>query len=98
MLSPELFRESPNGVTFRVKVVPRATREEIVGVEGEAIKIRLQAPPVEGRANEALVKFLAKLLRVPRAHIEILHGASARDKVIRVRGASLEHVKRVLAP
>ncbi len=81
-------QESMEGVTFAVKVVPRAKRDEIVGVEGDALKVRLNAPPVEGKANEALVKFLAATLGVKRTEVEILRGETTRHKLVRVRGMS----------
>lgn len=86
-------REPSEGVTFNVKVVPRAHRSEIVGMENDALKVRLNAPPVEGRANQALVELLAHALGVPRATIEIIRGASSRHKVVRVRGAPTEKIK-----
>lgn len=91
-----MFHESRDGITFRVKVIPRAQRDEIVGVEGDAVKIRLHAPPVEGRANDALVKFLADVLRVPRAQIEIVRGETSRHKVVRVRDVPPEKLKALL--
>lgn len=91
-----MFHESRNGITFNVKVIPRAKRDEIVGAEGDALKIRLNAPPVEGRANEALIKFLAELLNVPRARIEIVRGETSRHKVVRVRGVSIEKLQALL--
>ena len=91
-----MFTESRDGITFNVKVIPRAKRDEIVGVEGEAVKIRLNAPPVEGRANEALVKFLADVLKIPRAQIEIVRGETSRHKVVRVRGIPVEQLKKLL--
>ncbi len=90
------FTESSEGITLAVKVVPRAKRDEIVGVEGDALKVRLTAPPVEGKANEALVKFLAKKLDVRRGDIEILHGETGRHKLVRVRGLSAERLKKVI--
>lgn len=90
-----MFHESRDGITFDVKVIPRAKRDEIVGVEGDAVKIRLNAPPVEGRANDALVKFLAEVLRIPRAQIEIVRGETSRHKVVRVRGVPLEKLSSV---
>jgi hypothetical protein len=91
-----MFHESRDGITFNVKVIPRAKRDEIVGVEGDAVKIRLNAPPVEGRANEALVKFLADIFKIPRSHIEIVRGETSRHKVVRVRGVALEEIKSVV--
>ncbi len=91
-----MFTESRDGITFNVQVIPRAPRNEIVGVQNDALKIRLNAPPVEGRANEALIKFLADVLKIPRAPIELVRGETSRHKVVRVRGVSLEQLKKLL--
>jgi uncharacterized protein len=80
------IRESTDGVTFTVKVHPRAKKNAITGEMGEALKIALTAPPVEGRANEAVIEFLAEVLRVPRASVSIAAGQSSRNKVVRVSG------------
>jgi uncharacterized protein (TIGR00251 family) len=80
------YQETPDGVTFLVKVVPRAKRDEIVCVEGGALKVRVNAPPVEGKANAALVRMLAKLLSVKRVQVEIQRGENIRLKTLKVRG------------
>ena len=84
--------EAEGGVTFAVRVVPRASRNEIVGVHGDALKVRLTAPPVEGRANEALIAFLAKRLGVRKSQVEIVAGATSRRKMIRVMGLLAQEV------
>jgi len=81
------------GVTFPVKVVPRASRNEIAGIQGEAIRVRLTAPPVEGAANRALVKLLAGVLKVPEHDIEIVAGHAGRQKVVRVAGLSVHELE-----
>ncbi len=81
-----------DGVTFAVRVVPRASRNEIVGIHGDALKIRLTAPPVEGRANEALVAFLVKRLGVRKSQVDIVAGATSRRKMIRVIGLLAQEV------
>jgi len=91
-----MLSESPGGVTFNVKVIPRAKRDEIVGVENDAVKIRLNAPPVDRRANEALVKFLAQKLGVARSNVEIVRGETSRHKVVQVRGVSAATVRERL--
>ena len=82
------LKSSGSGVTFSVKVMPRASKNQIVGMEGDAVKVRLKAPPVDGKANEALVKFLAETLGVTRSQIEIVAGHGSRHKVVRVRGVT----------
>ncbi len=69
-----------------VLVQPRASKEEIAGIQGAAIKVRLTAPPVDGEANEALIRFIAKLAGVPRSAVEIVRGKSGRRKTLRVQG------------
>ncbi len=91
-----MLREANGHVTFKVRVTPRASKNQIVGVEGDAVKVRLAAPPVEGKANEALVKFLASLLDVPRSSLEIIAGQSSRNKVIRIRGVGVKQVERAI--
>ncbi len=91
-----MLQESQNAVTFNVRVIPRTKRNEIVGIENNAVKIRLTAPPVEGRANEALLKFLAHALGVARANVEIVRGESSRHKVVRVRGMTAARVNEIL--
>ena len=83
------------GVRFPVRVQPRASRTEIAGVQQGAIKVRLQAPPVDGAANEALVEFLADVFDVPRRMIRIVSGDASRSKVVEVLGIGASAVARV---
>ena len=87
------FREGDGAVTFSVRVHPRAKKNCITGEMGDALKVSLTAPPVEGRANEACVEFFAKLLKVPRSSVTIASGQSSRNKVIRVVGVSAAEVR-----
>ncbi len=89
--------EAEGDMTFAVRVVPRASRNEIVGIHGDAIRIRLTAPPVEGRANEALIAFLAKRLGVRKSQVEIVAGATSRRKTICVIGLSGQEVEERLS-
>jgi uncharacterized protein (TIGR00251 family) len=84
-------------VAFAVKVHPRAKKDAITGELGDALKLSLTSPPVEGRANEACIKFFAKLLKVPRSSVTIASGQTSRQKVIRVSGLSAEEVRRRIA-
>jgi uncharacterized protein (TIGR00251 family) len=90
------LHETSSGITFAVKVQPRARRNAIVGEVGDALKIAVTAPPVDGRANKACTEFFASLLSLPRASITIASGQSSRNKVIRVAGISAGELKRRL--
>jgi uncharacterized protein len=78
------YREDSAGVTFSVRVVPRASRSEVVGFHDGALKIRIAAPPVEGAANQELLKFLARRFAAPRASVTLIAGASSKNKIIRI--------------
>jgi uncharacterized protein (TIGR00251 family) len=80
-----------------VRVQPRASRTEVAGTQQGALKVRLQAPPVDGAANEALVDFLAESLGVPRRQVRIVSGATARTKVVEVTGVDVDAVMRLEA-
>lgn len=87
------IRQRGDTVTFRVRVVPRASRNKIAGIHDGAVRIRLTAPPVEGAANEALIAFLSSVLRVAKRDIELVSGQTARNKVVSVSGLSAEEVE-----
>ena len=87
---------TPNGVRLALLVQPRASRSEVVGIHGDALRIRLQAPPADGRANAALVEFLADRLGLPRQAVKLLAGAGSRRKVVGITGATKEVVGRRL--
>jgi len=82
--------------TLAVKAIPNAPRTEIVGWLGDALKIKLHAPPVAGRANEALVEFLAAALGVPRRAITLLRGDTSRQKLLRIDGLTIAELKKRL--
>jgi len=88
------IHEAVSGVTFAVKVHPRAKKNAITGEIGDALKIALTAPPVDGKANEACIEFFAKFLKVPRSSVTIASGQTSRNKVIRVVGLSAEELRR----
>jgi len=89
--------EGEGGCTFYVRVVPRGRRDKIVGVHGDALKIRLTAPPVKGKANRALRKFLADCLGVSRSDVEILSGHTSRQKRVRVHGVAANAIHALLS-
>ena len=86
--------EADGSVTFSVRVVPRSSRNQIVGVEGGALKIKLTAPPVEGAANAALIEFIAEWLGVRRSAVSIVSGDKARNKIVRVNEVTREQMMK----
>ena len=89
-------QQTPAGATFAVKIHPRAKKNAITGEVGDAIKLALIAPPVDGKANAACIEFFAKLLEVPRSSVTIAAGQTSRNKVIRVAGLLAEEVRERL--
>jgi uncharacterized protein (TIGR00251 family) len=89
-------RYSLSMATLRVHLVPNAKIDKVVGEHGGAIKIKLRAPAVEGKANAALISFLAERLKVPARTIVLMRGQKSRDKVIRIDGLSEKDVRRRL--
>ncbi len=85
--------ETTDGVEFTIRVVPRASKTEIVCEMDGVLKVRISAPPVDGAANDELVRFLSRWLKVPRSAVEIVSGNAARTKRIRIRGVSGDAVK-----
>jgi uncharacterized protein len=88
-------------VRFAVRVQPRASRSEVVGIHGDALKVRLTAPPVEGAANDQLVELLAKVFRVARREVRIVAGGSSRSKIVEIDGITehdVEHVATMASP
>ena len=90
------IHDIPEGATFSIKVHPRARKSAITGEIGDALKVSLAAPPVEGKANAACIEFFAKLLNLRRSSVTIAAGESCRNKVIRVAGLSAEEVRQRL--
>ncbi|HWX55327.1 MAG TPA: DUF167 domain-containing protein [Verrucomicrobiae bacterium] len=91
------IQESAKGLKFAVKVHPRARRNAITGTTGDALKLALTAPPVDGKANHAVVDFFADFFQIPRASITIASGETSRNKVVRITGITAEQAQRLLA-
>lgn len=83
--------------TLAIKAIPNAPRDEIVGWLGEALKVKVHAPPVEGRANEALCAFLARYFGVPARAVRVLRGDGSRHKTVRIDGLSAAELKAKLS-
>ncbi|WP_109485283.1 DUF167 domain-containing protein [Occallatibacter savannae] len=95
-----MVREAPGGVTLAVRAQPGAKKTAIVGVYGEGdaaqLKVAVKAPPVEGRANEALTVFLAETFGIPKRAVELASGETSRSKVFLLRGVSLGEARKRL--
>ena len=91
----DVLRVEVRGASIRVHVhvQPRASRSEVVGTFGAALKVRLLAPPVDGAANDALIALLAKALGVPRRDVRIVQGATSRAKVVEIDGTTVDAVR-----
>jgi uncharacterized protein (TIGR00251 family) len=96
MTSAPPIAPTPTGVRLRLHVQPRASRTELAGRYGGAIKVRLAAPPVDGAANDALVRFLSERLAVPRSAVRLEAGAGGRAKIVVVDGIGIEEAGRRL--
>jgi uncharacterized protein len=83
----------PDSCTLAIKAIPNAPRNEVTGWLGDALKVKVHAPPVEGKANEVLCEFLADALGLPRRAVTIARGDTSRHKLVRIAGLSLAAVK-----
>ncbi|MBP8644666.1 MAG: YggU family protein [Syntrophobacteraceae bacterium] len=95
-MSALLVKENREGTVIQVLVQPKASKNELAGVRDGVLRVRLTAPPVEGQANEACLRYLAGLLRVSRSSMDILHGHKSRRKTLLVRGLPPEAVQKLL--
>jgi uncharacterized protein (TIGR00251 family) len=93
-----MARPTGSSADLAVRLQPRARKNEVAGARGGVVTIRVTAPPVDGRANEALCRLVAKRAAVARGAVTIVRGERARDKVVRVEGRSVEELRRALAP
>jgi len=86
----EWYRRNGDVLTLTLHVQPGAKRTDVAGLHGEALKIRLAAPPIEGRANDALLKFIAEAFGVPLRQVELKQGGQSRHKVVAITGSKVE--------
>ncbi len=89
-------KSHPDGATIRVRIIPRSSENTIAGTRGEGVAVKVTAPPVEGRANKSLLKFLAKTLGVPPTSLSILKGESSRDKLVLAADLTADEVRMKL--
>jgi uncharacterized protein (TIGR00251 family) len=90
LTQPNWYRRNGETITLTLHVQPGAKRSEIAGLHGEALKIKLAAPPIEGRANDALLKYIAGLFAVPLRNVELKQGGQSRHKVVAVTGSKVQ--------
>lgn len=97
-MEDQFARDTPDGCTLSVRVHPGAKRDAITGLYAGAVKIALNAPPVDGKANDALIAFIAERLKLPRSRIVLVAGATSRSKTLRIMGKSAAEVQTALSP
>jgi hypothetical protein len=85
--------EKDGTVRFEVHAKPRAAKSRVVGERGDAVEIALAAPPVDGAANEELIRYVSKVLAVPRRDLELVRGETSREKLVAVRGLTVAEVE-----
>jgi len=94
----QFARDIPDGCTLSIRVQPGARKDIVLGLYADVLKIALSTPPIEGRANEALIAFIAAKLSLPKSRVALLSGPTSRSKVLRVTGRSAGQVKAALLP
>jgi len=97
-MSADWCSEVAGGVRLSVRITPNAKKSEVVGVAEDALKIKLHAQPIEGKANEALITFIADKLRLPKRAVQITHGQLNRHKLLEIQssGLTVDHVRQAL--
>ena len=90
------IKQSDNGVILTVHAVPRAAKDAVQGLHGDALKIRLHAPPVDGKANAELIDFLSRKLEIPKSNIALKNGLNQRRKTITISGLPMPEVEKRL--
>ena len=98
MMDAGFAKDVADGCTLSVRLHPGARKNGVAGVHADALKIALTAPPVDGKANEALIAFLAETLHLPRARVSLVAGTTSRAKIVRITGKSAAEVAAALLP
>ena len=91
------FSEDNRGLSFAVRVVPRASRSEITGEQSGALRVRIAAAPVAGAANHELIKLLAKTFKLPKNAVQIISGSTSRNKIVRIQGGDAARFKELFS-
>lgn len=95
---PCLSVQTDGSVLLRIHVQPRAAQNQVAGLQGEALKLRLSAPPVDGKANKAVLAFLAELFALPKSALSLKSGQQSRQKTVLINGVSETTIRDILAP
>jgi len=98
LIASSFAKDIADGCTLAVRVHPGARKNSVTGIHADAVKIALTAPPVDGKANEALIAFLVGALHLPRARVSLLAGTTSRTKMVRITGKSAAEVAAALFP
>lgn len=93
-----MIRSTPDGIILAVRIIPRSKKTQFAGIREDAVVVRVQAPPVEGAANAALIDFLSVSLKVPRSAIQIRSGEKSRVKQVAIAGLTAGAVRAILPP
>ena len=91
------FSEDSRGLTFTVRIVPRASRSEITGEQSGALRVRIAAAPVEGAANQELIKLLAKSFKLPKNAVQIISGSTSKNKIVRIQGGDATRLQQLVS-
>jgi hypothetical protein len=91
------LKETGNGVIFHIHVVPKSAKNECAGIQGDAIKLKITAPPVEGQANDACIRFLSDLLSVKKNQVTIISGHKSRKKTVAIQGKGKKEIEAVFS-
>ena len=91
------FSEDNRGLTFAVRIVPRASRSEIAGEQSGALRVRIAAAPIEGAANQELIKLLAKSFKLPKSAVQIISGSTSKNKVVRIQGVDATKLQQLIS-
>jgi uncharacterized protein (TIGR00251 family) len=94
----QFTHDTPDGATLSVRLHPGAKKNAVTGLHAGAVKIALNAPPVDGKANEALIAFVAERLSIPRSRVALIAGTTSRSKTLRITGKSAAEVEAALSP
>lgn len=92
------LKQVEEGVRISLYIQPKASKSEIIGEHNGMLKIKIKSPPVDGKANEEVIAFLSKTLKVAKNQIELIKGDKSREKTILIHNAEIEHVRRTLSP